>query len=374
MKNLFLIDGAAGSGKSDFFDFINEVVGTQMNNFAIALPKYTSRERRPGEEKSVKDLFYFEGNEQERLNKYHETIENLKASGEFVYEYVYGVAHYAIEKSRIEEALKNFSNVYIIIRSSYCINMIAQTFSKYTNVNVVPIFIYSDKGRVKQRLKLELTKKLNDLSIPDGEKEKIISEQIQMRISRTNIAMDDYYSQTQNIYKEIIINNSNKIVYMRQLREILDKYNTYALNDNKVFIIMPIGESKDEQNDNNSIKNAIVLGAKDAGMQATRTDDMLDNNGQLIIQKVYEGINSAQVCIVDLSKNRPNCYLELGYARAKNKKIILIASYENKNKPYIHFDEQGYNCYYYETTPGGLNDLRVYIQYEIAMWRKECLI
>lgn len=375
MKNLFLLDGAAGSGKSDFFDFINEV-GAQMSNFAIALPKYTSREQRAKENK-VNDLYFFEGDREDRYKKYRAKIDEIQKKGDFVYEYQYpkSEAYYAIPKSSIDEALKKYKNVYIIIRSSYCIRMIMDTYKNFENLNIIPIFIYSDKDCVEQRIRNEMQLQYSSSKLPEEEVQKIIEEKIKIRLSRTNIAMNDYYTQPTDIYKEIIINNSNKVIYFRQMRALLEKYNEFKGLPNRAFIIMPMdSRTADEHTENISVKNAIFLGAKEAGIIASRSDDIIDNNSQIIIQKVYQNIDDSQICIVDLTKNRPNCYLELGYARAKNKKVILIAAKEDDENPYIHFDEQGYNCYYYDTSREGLHALRIHIQQEIAMWKKTNLI
>lgn len=375
MKNLFLLDGAAGAGKSDFFDFINEV-GAQMSNFAIALPKYTSRERRESETK-IKDLYYFEGDREQRYKKYRAKIDEIQKSGDFVYEYQYpkSESYYAIPKSTIDKALKKYKNVYIIIRSSYCIRMIMDTYKNFENLNIIPIFIYSDKDCVEQRIRAEMQTQYRSSDLSEDEIQKIIEEKIQTRLSRTNIAMNDYYTQPTDIYKEIIINNSNKVIYFRQMRALLEKYNVFNGIPNKAFIIMPMGsDTEDERTENISVKNAIYLGAQDAGIIASRSDDIIDNKNQIIIQKVYQNIDESQICIVDLTKNRPNCYLELGYARAKNKKVILIAAKDEGENPYVHFDEQGYNCYYYDTSRDGLNALRIHIQQEITMWKKTNLI
>ena len=63
-----------------------------------------------------------------------------------------------------------------------------------------------------------------------------------------------------------------------------------------------------------------------------------------IIQNIYDGISQASIVIVDLSNNKPNCYYELGYARALHKHVILISNKGTK----LEFDEIGNNCYFYD--------------------------
>ncbi len=59
-----------------------------------------------------------------------------------------------------------------------------------------------------------------------------------------------------------------------------------------------------------------------------------DTSGQHITQLVEQQIQESFLIIADISNGRPNCYYELGYARAIGKKIILIMKKGNK----AHFD------------------------------------
>lgn len=365
MKNLFLVDGAAGSGKTDFFNFINGI-GSESNNYAIALSKFTTRERRESDANN-NDLKHFEGTKEEREKKYHSEIELLKSKGDIIFEYQYpaGDAYYSIVKSSIDNALKKFKNVYVIIRSSYCIREIAEAYKNYSNINVVPIFIYSDKECVIKRLTNELEVLLKDKD--DTDKNQIINKEIEKRIKRTNIAMEDYYTQPVDIYKEIIINNSNRETYIRQMRTLLEKYNSIGSKENKAFIIMPMSEDDEVNRD---IKKVIEDAAEHEGFTANRSDDIFDFNKNLIIKKVYDAIKESHICIVDLTNNRPNCYLELGYARALNKVIILIS----QNRSNIEFDEKGYDCYEYNTSEKGLEELKKYIKKQIYYWKKKHLL
>lgn len=45
MKNLFIIDGLAGTGKSDFLEYIKEAYSGK-NFYVNCLPKYSTREKR----------------------------------------------------------------------------------------------------------------------------------------------------------------------------------------------------------------------------------------------------------------------------------------------------------------------------------------
>jgi len=342
MKNLFLIDGAAGTGKTDFFNFINQV-GTQTYGLAIALPKFSTRK---GERPVISDF------PPDIILKSEEDFvvaaKEIRKAGKKFYEYQYQTAKYGIAKETIDRALKEHSNVYIIIRSSYCIKEICDDYKEYHNINLVPILIYSDIEHVRRRL------------VAEGNTE----QQIKDRLSRTNIFLEDFYTQPENIYKEIVLNNSVKEVFYRQMRTIFEKHNQHHNYGNKpkAFIIMPMSK---EDTGYTQIKNKIIEGAEEAGFIAERADDIFDSSRKLIMTKVYDAIRSADVCIVDLSAERPNCYLELGYAHALNKPIIgIIQKDEN-----LHFDEIGYDYYRYIDDANGLKKLKQKLSTNLSDWK-----
>ena len=341
VKNLFLIDGASGTGKTDFFNFINQV-GAQKYGFAKALPKLSTRGIRKGEKDSPIDIVNVTDEEFTNVAKQIRKM-NKKF---YEYQYPYKHARYGIAKDEIDEALREYNNVYIIVRSSYCIKEICEDYKDYRNINLVPIIIYSDVEQVRARLEAE------------GNTEEQISE----RVSRTNIFIDDYYTQPENMYKEIVLNNSVKEVFNRQMRTILEKYNQNQTISRKpkAFIIMPMGNDDQIQ-----VKNKIIEGAEEAGFIAERADDIYDSTHKLIITKVYEAIKSADLCIVDLSAERPNCYLELGYAHALGKPIVGIIQGDEK----LHFDEIGYDYYRYSRDPDGLKSLKQKISTKLSDWK-----
>ncbi len=89
----------------------------------------------------------------------------------------------------------------------------------------------------------------------------------------------------------------------------------------EAFIIMPIG---DKELDNNYY-NVISPVLKSLGLEAKRVDK--HNEGNLLKSEIVEFIKSAKIIIAELTNERPNCYLEIGYTMGLNKfqNLILLA-------------------------------------------------
>lgn len=64
-----------------------------------------------------------------------------------------------------------------------------------------------------------------------------------------------------------------------------------------------------------------------------------------IVGRIQEGIRDARFVIADLSDERPNVYLEVGYAWGLPKPVILLAREGQK----LHFDLSHHKCIFYKT-------------------------
>lgn len=92
-----------------------------------------------------------------------------------------------------------------------------------------------------------------------------------------------------------------------------------------------------------------------AGFDPKRVDK--HNDGELINNKIIEFILEADLIVADLTNERPNCYLEVGYAMGagKNRNLILTAREDhyhrnpnyNPEGPRIHFDLEGYDILFW---------------------------
>ena len=64
----------------------------------------------------------------------------------------------------------------------------------------------------------------------------------------------------------------------------------------------------------------------------------------IITERIEKSIKRAELIICDLSEKSPNVYYELGYARAKNKMIIMTAKKETE----LPFDVRQYKTNFYD--------------------------
>lgn len=97
----------------------------------------------------------------------------------------------------------------------------------------------------------------------------------------------------------------------------------------QVFVIMPFTKGPEEDD----IYSLAVKPALQAcGLVPLRADE--DASGDRINPIVEKQIRESFLLIADLSRERPNCYFEIGFARALGKRIILIMRKGEK----VHFD------------------------------------
>lgn len=193
-KHIFVIDGAAGTGKSDLLEFVeHHIVGYN----ATILKKVTTRHMREEEKRTNKSLdLKFVSDEE--FDQYIE-------KGDFYwYKYPHnGVERYGFFKSDLEDKLHKYDNVFLIVRNATTIKKIRQDFS---DVNIIPIFVYTIESLIENRLREE------------GYKD----YEIEYRIKRSSDAMSELYTHP-TLYKVHIINNSDKSTFQKQLKENFDE-------------------------------------------------------------------------------------------------------------------------------------------------------
>jgi len=101
------------------------------------------------------------------------------------------------------------------------------------------------------------------------------------------------------------------------------------------FVIMRIGNSKLDE----LWENIFIPALKECGLSPKRIDK--HNEGRLLTSEIADFINKAKIIIADLTDERPNCYLEVGYTMGRGKfaNLILCANKHTK----IHFDLSAYD-------------------------------
>lgn len=113
------------------------------------------------------------------------------------------------------------------------------------------------------------------------------------------------------------------------------------------FVIMQIGNPELDL----LCEQAIVPAVEACGLQARRVDK--HNQGGLLKSEIISFIQDADIIIADLTNERPNCYLEIGYAMGidKFRNLILTVREDHfpespnfkQGGPKIHFDLAGYD-------------------------------
>lgn len=95
-----------------------------------------------------------------------------------------------------------------------------------------------------------------------------------------------------------------------------------SLGNELVFVVCPFDPDMDP------VFDAVACAATAVGLRAARADDYR------ITDKILALLGSARLVVADLSRQTPNVYFELGYARALGKTVITIA----RTGTISHFD------------------------------------
>lgn len=205
MNKLFLIDGAAGTGKSDLMEFVRR----QSDYDIFSVGKITTREQRNIEEAKTTDLTFVSSDE----------FEEKRRNGDY-YTYKYGSKgeeyDYALSKEELIESLIKHEFTFAIVRSRPTITQIIKELSSYGLIKHV--FIYTDKDEAKERMR------------KDGFNE----EQIAFRTRRNKILWDEekYYDSN----RVTIINNSNPEDFHAQIRNMMDSFSSKQEDEDILYI------------------------------------------------------------------------------------------------------------------------------------------
>jgi hypothetical protein len=119
----------------------------------------------------------------------------------------------------------------------------------------------------------------------------------------------------------------------------------------QAFIIMQIGNPALDK----VCEDAILPSLRENGFDPKRVDK--HNQGGLLKNEIIKFIENSDIIIADLTNERPNCYLEIGYAMGvgKLRNLILTAREDHLPEspnykpggPKIHFDLSGYDILFW---------------------------
>jgi hypothetical protein len=109
---------------------------------------------------------------------------------------------------------------------------------------------------------------------------------------------------------------------------------------------------------------AIVPAIRACGLEPRRVDR--HNRGGLLHSEIVEFLEDSRILVADLTHERPNCYLEVGYALGARRSAHLVLTAREDHQPEspkyrsdgprIHFDLSGYDILFWD--PGRLDQFR----------------
>ncbi len=88
-----------------------------------------------------------------------------------------------------------------------------------------------------------------------------------------------------------------------------------------------------------------------AGFTVERADEIYGT--EPIIEDIWEGINSSEIVVADVSGRNPNVMYEIGMAHTVGRPVLIIT----QDIDDVPFDLKHYRCIQYSHTPRGCNEL-----------------
>lgn len=98
------------------------------------------------------------------------------------------------------------------------------------------------------------------------------------------------------------------------------------------FVIQAFDGGKFDRRYNETIRPALIK----AGVEPQRADEILGLNP--VIEKIETAIESAAICVAEVSEDNPNVWFELGYALALNRPTVILCDKSVRAK--LPFDIQ----------------------------------
>lgn len=205
MNKLFLIDGAAGTGKSDLINFVKVYLKYYDIN---VISKLTTRQVRSKEEAKETELTFVSVQEFEKWEE--ENPGNC-------YTYPYGGGMYGFNKMTLIESVEKHEFTFVIVRNKALIDRIKEDFEEIAYV--LHVFVYTDEGLATKRLR----------------KEGFDRQAIDFRLKRNEMVWPDYVdTPDDNIIT--IINNSDKDNFHKKILHLIKKYSKKNELSNVLYI------------------------------------------------------------------------------------------------------------------------------------------
>jgi hypothetical protein len=129
----------------------------------------------------------------------------------------------------------------------------------------------------------------------------------------------------------------------------------------QAFVIMQIGNAELDR----VYELAIVPAVEACGLVARRVDR--HNQGGLLHTEIVAFLEESEILVADLTNERPNCYLEVGYALGARRSVHLVLTAREDHQPdspnyrpdgpKVHFDLSGYDILFW--SPDRLREFRI---------------
>ena len=113
---------------------------------------------------------------------------------------------------------------------------------------------------------------------------------------------------------------------------------TAPVKKKSVFVAMPFSEEFEDV-----YQFGIYSTIRRCGYTCEKVDESVFAGS--IVDRIMDGIRNAEFVIADLTLEKPNVYLEVGYAWGMNKRVILVAREGQR----LHFDLSHHKCLFYKT-------------------------
>ena len=300
MARLIIVAGASGAGKTFMLSELSK-----FRNDIVPIKKYTTRGPRINESKDETiDL---------HLSCGSDTISSCD------YIYPYDGQRYGIKRHEINEILHKNMNPIVIVANC---NTIAKIKKDYPNAIIMYVF----PGLSGNDLKEQLLKYDDPLDVEE-------------RMKRHKISYDDYMRHISDGLFDYFLINYFDNTFIEQIDDLLNKDLDTPHDINYVFVIMSFDAKYDKTYE------AIVTGGKLVKNYDLQVERVSEHKGDYIItERIERSINKSEIVICDVSEKSPNVYYELGYARAKGKKVILTAI----EGTVLPFDVRQYHTNFYK--------------------------
>lgn len=299
MARLIVVAGASGAGKTFMLSQLAE-----YRDDIIPLKKLTTRSSRVNEplEESIDLIFNCSSSDIKKCE----------------YTYQYCGKQYGIRKSKIDEILKKNKNPIIIIAKCDTIAKIKRDYHD-------ALVLYVNSGLSGEDLKKQLLLYRDPISVAE-------------RMQRQKNGFIDYIHHMNKGFFDYFLVNYFDDTFLQQIEYILEEELNDQSDANYIFVIMSFDKKYDD------VYDAMKMAGKMVKGRTLEIERVSEPYGDYIItERIEKSIKKAELIICDVSERSPNVYYELGYARAKNKTIIMTAEMYTE----LPFDVRQYNTNFY---------------------------